>query len=174
MPDPWFWNYSHLTEPFPYGPDTSYEKAAKFLDGGPVEDWGCGTCYAKRFFPNGYLGIDMAPGFADYIADISLLLEPRPKRTNILLRHVLEHNSAWKEILRGAVISSTKLCVVIFTPFGDDTRVINWTENERGRVPDISFRKEDLTRHFPKFTEESFPSNLVYGRETIFYVHTEG
>lgn len=166
----WWWDYSHLTEPFAYGPDTTYEAAAKFLEGGPVEDWGCGTCYARKFFPKGYVGVDRANTFADVVGDLRYL-KIRPDKF-ILLRHVLEHNEDWEKILGNAVSSSKKLAIVVFTPFGEETKIINWTENQRGKVPDISFRKEDLTRYFPKFTEQSFETGIAYGAETLFCVET--
>lgn len=163
----WFWDYSHLTEPFPYGPDTTYEAAAKFLEYGPVEDWGCGTAYARKFFPNGYVGIDNAPPFADFRQD----LRSRHPNYPVLLRHVLEHNSDWEQILENA-LPAKKLAIVVFTPFGPETKVINWTENARGRVPDISFCKAELTRHFPSFTEQEFETGIAYGKETLFCVTT--
>ena len=43
------WNYQHV-EQFAYGDETSYRKGMAFLDGhGTIEDWGCGTAWAKHF-----------------------------------------------------------------------------------------------------------------------------
>lgn len=151
------------------GDDLSYRKAAEFLDDGPVEDWGCGAAYAKRFFKCHYTGIDGAPGFADKVAD----LRTYTSTTNgILVRHVLEHNLEWERILVNALASARKVALVIFTPFGNKTKQIAW--NSGYEVPDISFRKEDLTRHFAAYREETFKSVTQYGQETVFYIYTRG
>lgn len=155
--------------------DESYIKAAGFLDipGKTVQDWGCGGGYARQFFKNAsYLGVDGTNDFCDVQADL------RTYQTNsdgILLRHVLEHNFEWEKILKNAIASCEKLCVIIFTPFGDETKQVGW--NPGYEVPDISFRKEDLTKFFPKYTEETIESPNVYtaphNTETIFYVMCE-
>jgi len=171
----WYWNYEHLSEPFAYGPDTTYEAAAKFLDGGPVEDWGCGTGYARKFFPKGYVGIDLAPPFSDVCTDI----RNRLSLSHVLLRHVLEHNEDWERILKNALFwkratqdsARRKVAIVIFTPFSDRTHVIGMSRKEGCTpVPDISFRKEDLTRHFPQYKEQEFETGIAYGKETLFCV----
>jgi len=158
-------------EQFSYGDDDqSYRKAAEFLDDAPlleVEDWGCGTAYAKRFFRCRYVGVDQAPGFADRIADLRYY---DTEAHGILLRHVLEHNVEWPRILRNALKSADKLALVIFTPFAETTRQIAW--NPGYNVPDISFRREDLTDHFNSYKSETFSSSTQYGTETIFYVVT--
>lgn len=166
----WFWDYGHLSAPVAYGPDTTYVAAARFLGAGAVEDWGCGSGYARKFFPQGYVGIDAAPGFADVVVD---LREYRSRCDGILLRHVLEHNFEWEKILGNALASARKLVIVTFTPFGDETLALGWAENERGRVPDLSFRKEDLTRFFPRFTEQVFNTGLLYNAETLFCVEND-
>lgn len=159
------WHYDGTRSPFPYGDDDlSYRKAAEFLGDGPVEDWGCGTAWAKRFFSNGYIGIDIAPGFADHIVDLRTYVSGVD---GILLRHVLEHNWEWKTILMNALHSANKVALVIFTPFSEETKQIAW--NPGYDVPDISFRREDLTSHFRNFTAETFASKTQYGEETIFY-----
>ena len=164
----WWWDYTHLKEPFAYGTDETYRRAAKFLGGAAVEDWGCGTGYARRFFRGGYVGIDLAQGgFADIQMDIRERIAPY--YSQVLLRHVLEHNLEWERILHN-VRFARRIAVVVFTPFGDETRVINWTRNERGEVPDISFKKEDLTKHFPDYTEQEFETGIAYGKETLFCV----
>ena len=158
-----------------YGDDTSYEKAARFLAGGPVEDWGGGPGYARRFFPQGYRLIDGTPW--DQVDAVADLTEYVSAVEGILLRHVLEHDLRWRLILQNALASADKVALVIFTPFSPETHVIAWNENVTPAVPDISFRHYDLTdmfvAHYGAFLaheEETFPSATQYGQETIFYV----
>jgi len=150
--------------------DTSYEKAAAFLNEGSVEDWGGGTGYAKRFFINQqYSNVDGTNDYCDVYVD---LREYKSKVQNILMRHVLEHNVDWKKILLNALESCNKLALVIFTPFGEETKQIAWVVGQE--VPDISFRKSDITDCFEgrKWLEETFESEgSVYKTETIFYVY---
>ncbi len=151
-----------------YGDPLSYEKAASWLGSGPVEDWGGGPGYARRYFPNGYKLVDGTPGYgADVVTDLTGYVS---KCEGILMRHVLEHNVDWRFILENALASCKKLALVIFTPFTLRTHIIVWNNNVDPPVPDISFAREDLTSVFPEFTEESFPSDTQYGMETIFYV----
>lgn len=167
------WNYRDVEEPYPYADsELTYEKAIGFLDGeGVLEDWGCGTAYAKRFVRRArYVGVDGSPSkFNDVTAD---LREYTSEADYILLRHVLEHNLEWERVLDNALRSARKrLAVVTFTPFGAETKVIAWNPGFF-EVPDISFRKEDLTARFPSFTEETFETRSQYWTETVFYIST--
>lgn len=163
------WNYQNQKEPNRYGDDDlSYVRAARFLDDGDVEDWGCGSTYAKRFFKSKYTGVDGAAGFADVVADLRTYTS---HTSGILLRHVLEHNYEWEKILRNALASADKIALVIFTPFGEKTKQISY--HSVCEVPDISFQKTDLTECFTKWEEETLSSKTFYGTETIFYIHTK-
>ena len=153
-----------------YGDDISYQRAAAWLNDGPVEDWGGGPGYARRYFTHGYTLVDGTPGYgADIVID---LVGYRSHVHGILLRHVLEHNLQWVTILANALASCQKLVLVVFTPFSDLTHVITWNENVVPRVPDISFRQDDLTAMFNQWQSETFKSATQYGEETIFYVRT--
>lgn len=81
-----------------------------------LEDWGGGTGYAKRFVKNSkYRLVDFSPSrWLDEMAD----LEGYTSNVEaVLLRHVLEHNRGWKQILLNATHSaSLKLAVVLFIP----------------------------------------------------------
>lgn len=113
------WNYSNVMEPTAYCDDTSYKLAISFLDlpGCILEDWGCGTTYARKFVKHAsYRGIDGSKSrFCERHVD---LRDHCPSDTGcILIRHVLEHNRDWKIILHNAVENFRKrLCVVIHTP----------------------------------------------------------
>ncbi len=148
--------------------DTTYIHAANFLDFGPVEDWGCGGSYARKFFKNQYIGVDGTNDFCDICADLRTY---KSNTYGILLRHVLEHNLEWRPILENALVSCERLALVIFTPFGDETKQIAW--NEPWGVPDMSFKKSDITDYFSKYewSEETIDkAGSVYNAETIFYV----
>jgi hypothetical protein len=163
------WNYGSIPQ-FPYGDETSYKKAMEFLDGPyTIEDWGCGTAWARRFVQRGrYIGIDGSWSMhCDLVTDLRTY---RSTADAILIRHVLEHCFEWQKILENALGSfQKKFALVLFTPFGDTTRSIG---SSKENVPDLSFRKEDLLEYLRpfSFTEESFQSATQYGAEHIFYV----
>ncbi len=143
----------------------------RFLDrpGDVIEDWGCGTTYAKKFVTTGaYVGIDGSP--TDSTATVVDLRQYRSDADCIFMRHVLEHNTHWEEILANALASfQKKMTLIIFTPFVDETRHI---EDRWSGIPTIAFRKEDLTRFFEglSYTEEHLDSETEYGAEHIFYL----
>jgi hypothetical protein len=154
---------------FSYGDDATYQRGMAFLEGcGIVEDWGCGTAYAKNHVKgNEYVGIDGSrSSFADKVVD---LREYTSETDCIFMRHVLEHNWDWNNILSNAISSFKKrMVLIIFTPFGSETRQIGVWEG----IPDISFKKEDLTAFFGhlEYTEETLETDTQYGVEHIFYI----
>jgi hypothetical protein len=109
------WAYKDSDQDARYGDEQSYVKAAEFLDGcGPVvEDWGCGTGYARRFFTKSrYIGVDGSGAkWTDVVSDLAL---HRSSPDGILMRHVLEHNFNWPEILKNAIRCFTKRMVIVF------------------------------------------------------------
>jgi hypothetical protein len=166
------WNYDTLPE-LNYGDDTSYIKGIAFLDGyGVIEDWGCGFCHAKRFVTKStYVGIDGSSPTADRNVDLHTYTSDVDC---IFMRHVLEHNPHWRSILHNAIASfKRKMVLVIFTPFGKETRQIA-TSNclTKFPIPDISFKKEELASYFSQLCvrEESIHSDTQYGVEHIFYL----
>ncbi len=166
------WNYDKLDK-FNYGDDTTYKKGIAFLDGhGTIEDWGCGFAHAKPFVTKSqYVGIDGSSKHADKIVD---LREYTSETDCIFMRHVLEHNFDWRRILANAIASFKKrMVLVIFTPLSETTRQIaTSTVLTSIPVPDISFRKEDLTDYFKHYrcTEESLKTDTQYGTEHVFYI----
>ena len=155
------------------GDERSYRKAVAFLDGhGTIEDWGCRLAHAKRFVvKSSYIGIDGSSPYADKIVDLSTYSS---NADCLFMRHVLEHTADWRRILSNAVQSfRNRMVLVISTPFGKVTRQLaTSSELTAFAVPDISFRKEDLTAAFGGvlYTEESLPSKTPYGVEHIFYL----
>jgi hypothetical protein len=166
------WKYETLDR-FQYGDNMSYRKGIAFLDGhGTVEDWGCGFAHARTFLIRShYVGIDGSSRLADKIVD---LREYTSDADCIFMRHVLEHNLDWKKILKNAVASfRRRMALIIFTPFAEDTRVIATSTSVTSvPVPDIAFRREDLTHFFEhlRFSEETLETDTQYGAEHVFYI----
>ena len=166
------WDYKTVQEAFRYGDDdVTYRKAMDFLsDCEAVEDWGCGTAYAKRFCKAKYVGVDGSESrFSDKVAD---LREYVSDVDGILMRHILEHNHDWKKVLENALKSfKKKFVLVIFTPFQETTKVLALNAGY-GNVPDIGFRKADLEDMLMGLTysEQSLRTRTQYGVEHIFFV----
>lgn len=173
------WDYSQVRAPKRYGNDNiTYKKAMKFLaDCKEVEDWGCGTAYARKFCRTKYIGIDGSGSkFIDKVEDLK---EYASDVEGILLRHVLEHNIDWERVLENAIKSfHKKLVLVIFTPWQTKTKRLAWNRKRSvcivgaGSIPNIGFRKEDVTKFFEgmRCKEEALRTGTQYGIETIFYV----
>ncbi len=170
----WERNYEGLTEIKTYADETSYRLAAEFMaDVGPVEDWGCGSGGFRLFCKSEYIGVDGTKNkFVDKVVDLATYTSDAE---GILLRHVLEHNPAWEKILANALRSfGKKLCIVVFTPFAEETHVIKYYK--KMDVVDISFKRDDLVNHFEglKWTsEEDLKTDSQYGIEHIFYLERE-
>lgn len=146
------WNDSYVTpNPVRYGDETTYAMAENYLHGMVVADWGCGECRFETFHEGPYLGIDgsVAP-INRYKADLRAY---KGKSQGVLLRHVLEHNEDWRQILKNALEAATDtLVLIVFTPFQDKTGVI--APSGLPGVPDIGFSLEDLREILPKHTQE--------------------
>lgn len=118
--------YKNVTEPWPYlidGSDETYRLGAALLQGMLVEDWGCGLGWFKTFHDGLCIGIDGTPSVgADIVEDLATRETSTP---GLFMRHVLEHNENWEEILSNAVASFTKrLVLVLYTPLQEETRLI--------------------------------------------------
>ncbi len=157
---------------FRYGNTVTYKLAADFLaDIMEVEDWGCGTGGFKRFYNGKYVGIDGSTNpFVDKVVD---LCKYRSKVDGIVMRHVLEHNYNWKDVLCGAVSSfQKKFCLILFTPFRDITQEIAHNKKHGVDVPDIAFARKDIEEQFMGFRwrMESLETRTGYGIEHIYYI----
>jgi len=169
------WDYGRDREPWAYGDDVTYAKGIGFLDGhGLIEDWGCGTTYARKFVRHGpYIGIDgSASPFADKVCDLRSYRSAVPC---IFMRHILEHNLDWRLILEGALASfQRRMALIMFTPFAETTHVMAYTAG----IPDLSFRKGDIVGYLdrPEFSyvEERLTTATQYGTETVFYIEKAG
>lgn len=167
------WDYSRVKGPTPFGETATYQKGMHFLeDCAMVEDWGCGTAFAKMFRNGGYVGVDGSRSpFTDKVVD---LREYRSQPDGIFMRHVLEHNHDWRLVLQNAVASfRRKFVLILFTPFAAETGQIatNWSQ-----IPDLSFRKEDITNLFlgNPWHEETLVTDTQYRTETMFFIQRGG
>lgn len=106
--------------------------------------------------------------FADRIADLETY---RTTCEGLLLRHVLEHNYRWRDILDNALVSFTRrLVLILFTPLAE-------SEAELARcgltgVPDLSLPETELRRRLAAFEvlTRTVRSRTHYGGETVFLV----
>jgi hypothetical protein len=65
------------------------------------------------------------------------------------MRHILEHNYEWEKVLDAALQSfQKKFCLILFTPFAVETKEIAHNGRYGIDVPDFSFKREDIERHF--------------------------
>jgi mannosyltransferase OCH1-like enzyme len=117
-----------------------------------VEDWGCGYGGFKNYLAphQTYIGIDGSQSrFADKIEDLT---NYKSKADGIHLRHVLEHNPSWPEILTNFLQSFTQRAVLtLFTPLADvETVIARYPNfNDTGvEMVDISLSENDLYRFF--------------------------
>jgi hypothetical protein len=167
--DRWSDYYDGVEEPQRYGDDdNSYLMAEEWLDGLNIEDWGCGLGWFKTIHYGGYIGVDGTwSRWCDVHADLT---DYRSRTPGLLMRHVLEHNYKWRDILDNAVASFTqRMVLILFTPLVAETKVL--TENAWGiGVPDIAFNLKDILDRIPApclHDVESINSNTQYGVETI-------
>ena len=183
MADKWNEWYKNLTKDdigcFRYSNTITYKSGYYFLNScDKIEDWGCGTGGFKLQFTNNdlhkYIGIDgsITP-FSDIKAD---LLEYISEIDGIFMRHVLEHNYEWKKILENACKSfNKKMCLILFTPFSDETKEIAHNLQHGVDCPDLSFNKNELINIFQKynitFELQSIQTNTGYNIEHIFYLN---
>lgn len=164
------WNYSTLNEQRVYGDIRSYQLAMEHLNPcSEVEDWGCGCGVAKRFCTTKYIGVDGSPSkWSDKVADLTTY---RSSCDGILLRHVLEHNPYWKDILRNAISSfRSRLVIVSFLPLKEKTVVKDLSHADPfvdGTVPNIHLSRPEIQAIISPFItrEESISDS-----ETLFYV----
>jgi hypothetical protein len=90
------------------------------------------------------------------------------------MRHVIEHNYSWKEILDNAINSFTKkFCLILFTPFGPETREIAHNRAHGVDVPDLSFCRADIEGRFSGLHWKLFDNiatDTGYGIEHVYLV----
>lgn len=163
-----------------FGDEITYHRAAQFLaDCEQIEDWGCGFgWFSKIMSGHSDAHVQNLDGTKTDYSDRQVnLCCYRSRAEGILLRHVLEHNHNWRQVLENALHSfQRKLVIVTYTPFTEETHNRGDHEFEDGtRVPVISFRLEDLQECFKKYpeisvSEERIQTNTEFRDERLFYL----
>jgi hypothetical protein len=177
------WDYSGVADVcYSDAKCESYKKAAAFLGADqPVEDWGGGTGWAKRYFTGEYKNIDFAPHKkVDVVADLAKYTS---RVDNILMKQVLENDERWRDFLDNVKKSFTKkFCLVVGTPLVSITRLgpTNPVVKSDGMVvadvviQEIYFNKKDILDYFPpdkyKTSEEEIESEQYYKKDWLLYV----
>jgi len=173
------WYYSNALEPTAYCDDTSYRLAVDFLDlpGCVLEDWGCGTTYARKFVKHAtYRGVDGSNSrFCERHVD---LREYRESDADcILIRHVLEHNREWPRILDHAVATFRKrMCLAFHMSLAPYSTVHASTTDvcdlHAAGIPNLNVGRAELWERLRGLwtREEIVRSATPYGFETIIYV----
>lgn len=117
--------------PIQLGAVESYKQAIEWLDGyGDIVDWGGGTGYAAQFVKeSGYSVLDGSKSRVNNaLVDLATV---HSVSDCILLRHVLEHNHDWQDILRNMVDSfRCRAAVVTFMPFSSGFTLVDREERE--------------------------------------------
>lgn len=168
------WNYSKLTSEnyrF-YGKKLTYQLGNDFLkDCDIVEDWGSGGGGFLSFRADA-VGVDgSASPFTKKHAD---LVTYKSICDGIFMRHVLEHNYEWKNILDNALNSFTKkMCLITFIPFSYKTTLISFAKN---KVPNLSLGFEEFLsvidphKSYIKIDYQKVKTNGFSKYEEIFYI----
>lgn len=157
-----------------YGPSDTYRIAAEWLNGLAIEDWGCGYAQFRDFHRGAYRGIDGTRGWANVVVDLTTYNPGETMRPEgILLRHVLEHNSDWRSILRNAVAGFTKrMVLVVFTPdAGREERIL--AHVDAVNVDDLALPHQEIESFFGgcrKLDKVHVPTATGYSGETIWLV----
>lgn len=171
----WYKDLSFNPSAFRYGDTLTYKLGAKFLkECKVVEDWGTGAGGFKRFFPKA-IGVDGSdtPHADKKFVD---LVNYTTSCDGIFMRHVLEHNYDWEKILFNSVNSATdKLCIVLFTPFLQNTKELKHCLNIGVDVPDLSLSKikfeEIINSVNPKSVKyEFYNTQTAYNQEIVVYI----
>jgi len=127
-----------------YGTATTYTLAAGWLSGcETVADWGGSTGAFRAYLPPtvNYAVIDGTPqGYpTTWVADI--VAPCQLQSDGVLIRHVLDHNRQWDQILRNMKQTCLWRAVVItFTPDAETTHVVR----TKSGWPVINFCPDDL------------------------------
>lgn len=134
-----------------------------------MEDWGCGLAWYKLFHEGGkYTGVDESQSnFADVVCKLESHVTATP---GLLMRHVLEHNRNWRQVLERALVSFThRMCLIVFTPLESSDRVLTI---EGVPIPDIALKESDLRAMLQPFLvkDAHARTHTRYGWEWIFYL----
>ena len=172
----WYKNLPTTPSEFYYGNTITYRKAADFLKSCQVvEDWGVGAGGFLRYRPDA-IGIDGSTTSFAQKQNVNLRFYTSVC-DGINMRHVLEHNYCWEDILKNAMESARKkLAITVFTPFSNgDTIEIAHNLKHGVDVPDLSLDREKFIEILysvktKKVSHERIATATGYNFEEIFLV----
>lgn len=163
-------------EPQTYGDTVTYEIGTQWLRScAVVYDLGCGKGGFWKVSQDAganymVLGVDgSVTPFAGIVTDLATFRDRAAD--GVFMRHVLEHDYRWRDILENALAMFTeRMVLVLFTPMQIETHEIAW--NEDPGVPDIGFAAGDLQRIFDdhkiEWSMATYRTNTQYRQETVF------
>jgi hypothetical protein len=171
----WFKDLPDAPSAYRFEDSLTYVIGANFLrQCKTVEDWGSGAGGFKRYLP---LSIGVDGSDTPYAEKKFVDLEKYTSNCEgIFMRHVLEHNYQWENILTNAVNSATdRLCIVLFTPLTEYTIELAHNLGHGVDVPDLSlslYRFQEIINSVnPKsITYENYSTATGYGQETVVYI----
>jgi hypothetical protein len=128
-----------------------------------VEDWGCALAYAKNYRIGAYRGIDGTAGKADVVADLSTY---QSDTEGLFMRHILEHNRDWRDILNNALQSFTnRMTLILYRPMQDFEKVV------LKKPMELDLPRFDLVHKLrPYLAGIEIVDGATHGHETIFYL----
>jgi hypothetical protein len=178
--------YTDATQRYPYGwdlsnpqqisvADESYKLAGGYLSGkGLVEDWGCGTTWARQYIHAPYRGIDGAwSRWTDEIVDLRTYTSSVPK---ILIRHVLEHNWDWRIVLNNALQSfNDRMMLILFLRPGlEDKNIYRNSHDPHKHIPAIALSEPDLHSILDgagvTWHQEEVATKIESGYERVYFI----
>ncbi|MGH2596131.1 MAG: hypothetical protein ACRDH7_09230 [Actinomycetota bacterium] len=150
------WGHEKRRHPAAYEDTPTYRLAAGWLDGRhTIEDWGCGTAWARQFYTLGqYRGLDgTGSRFCDEVVDLRTY---RSEVACITMRHVLEHNWDWRLIAQNFAASWThRAALALFIPPQPDDFDAGGPE---WPIPDVAVGGADLIESLDPRGEVIFES----------------
>lgn len=147
-----------------YGQERSYVAGMQWLSTcALVEDWGCALAYAKNYCTTAYRGIDGTKGAAEIIADLSTYRSDAP---GIFMRHILEHNHDWRDVLLNALESfQERMTLILYRPLQHTEKVV------LEKPVELDLPRFALVRMLQPFIAGiEIVEGATHGHETIFYL----
>jgi hypothetical protein len=174
--DNWYKELGNEPSSYKYSETESYKIAANFLkELDVVEDWGVGGGGFLNHLPSA-IGVDGSdtPFAHKKFIDLCNYVS---KVNGVHLRHVLEHNYEWKQVLKNALTSAKdKLVITFFIPFSDgQTKELAHNLIYGVDVPDLSISKKEFDSILQSFSTKkieiiSLENGTAYGIEIIYKI----
>jgi hypothetical protein len=154
--DNWYKKLPDEPSAFVYSETLTYKIAAEFLVDCPiVEDWGCGGGGFLNYRKDA-IGVDGSDtkfaakkyvDLANYISSCDA----------VHMRHVLEHNYQWKDILNNAFKSAKKkIALTLFIPLNEgETKEVAHNKQLGVDVPDLSLSKTEFNNIINSYNPKS-------------------